>query len=81
MNAVEGRLAVLIERTAELKRGLVEFACSPRLERSLAAAMVEAGLEELDEADAIGTIDRFALRENERSWSSTRMTGDARARR
>ena len=50
-----------IERSAELKRDLVEFACSPRLERSLAEAMVEAGLEELDEADAIGTIDRFAL--------------------
>jgi len=54
-------LAVLIERSAELKRDLVDFACSPRLERSLAAAMVEAGLEEVEEADAIGTIDRFAL--------------------
>ena len=32
-------LAVLIERSAELKRDLVDFACSPRLERSLAAAM------------------------------------------
>ena len=61
MNAAEGRLAVAIERSAELKRNLVEFACSPRLERSLAAAMLEAGLEELDEADWIGTIDRFAL--------------------
>jgi hypothetical protein len=58
---MEGRLAFVIERSAELKRDLVEFACSPRLERSLAAAMAEAGLEELDEADAIGTIDRFAL--------------------
>jgi hypothetical protein len=54
-------LAVLIERSAELKRDLVDFACSPRLERALAAAMLEAGLEELKEADAIGTIDRFAL--------------------
>jgi len=54
-------LAVLIERSAELKRDLVDFACSPRLERSLAAAMLEAGLEELEEADAIGTVDRFAL--------------------
>lgn len=61
MNAVEGRLAVVIERSAELKRNLVEFACSPRLEWSLAAAMMEAGLEKLDEADAIGTIDMFAL--------------------
>jgi hypothetical protein len=54
-------LAVLIERSAELKRDLVDFACSPRLERALAAAIMEAGLEELKEADAIGTIDRFAL--------------------
>jgi hypothetical protein len=54
-------LARLIERSAELKRDLVDFACSPRLERALAAAMLEAGLEELEEADAIGAIDRFAL--------------------
>jgi hypothetical protein len=54
-------LAVLIERSSELKRDLVDFACSPRLERALAAAIMEAGLEELKEADAIGTIDRFAL--------------------
>ena len=57
----EEGLAVLIERSAGLKRDLVDFACSPRLERSLAAAMLEAGLEEVEEADAIGTIDRFAL--------------------
>jgi len=56
-----GELARLIERSAELKRDLVDFACSPRLERSLAAAMLEAGLEEVEQADAIGTIDRFAL--------------------
>ena len=54
-------LAVLIERSAELKRGLVDFACSPRWKRSLAAAMLEAGLEEVDEGDAISAIDRFAL--------------------
>jgi hypothetical protein len=54
-------LARLIERSAELKRDLVDFACSPRLERALAAAMLEAGLEEFEESDAIGTIDRFAL--------------------
>jgi hypothetical protein len=54
-------LAALIERSAELKRDLVDFACSPRLERSLAAAMLKAGLEQVEEADAIGTIDRFAL--------------------
>jgi len=58
--AEEG-LAVLIERSAELKRDLVDFACSPRLERSLGAAMLEAGLGEVEEADAISTIDRFAL--------------------
>jgi hypothetical protein len=46
-------LARLIERSAELKRDLVGFACSPRLERTLAAAMAEAGLEEFDGADAI----------------------------
>ena len=63
MNGRRGEedLAVLIERSAELKRDLVDFACSPRLERSLAAAMLEAGLEEIDEGDAISTIDRFAL--------------------
>jgi hypothetical protein len=54
-------LTVLIGRSAELKRDLVDFACSPRLQRSMAAAIVEAGLEEIDEGDAIGTIDRFAL--------------------
>ena len=57
----EERLVVLIERSAELKRDLVDFACSPRLERSLAVAMLKAGLKEVEEADAIGTIDRFAL--------------------
>jgi hypothetical protein len=50
-----------MECSAELKRDLVDFACSPRLERSLAAAMLKAGLKEVEEADAIGTIDRFAL--------------------
>ncbi|HLN70292.1 MAG TPA: hypothetical protein VK280_23865 [Streptosporangiaceae bacterium] len=61
MNGRRGEedLAVLIERSAELKRDLVDFACSPRWERSLAAAMLEAGLEEIDEGDAISAIDRF----------------------
>jgi hypothetical protein len=54
-------LAVLIKHSAELKRELVDFACSPRLERSLAAAMAEADREELEGADAIDLIDRFAL--------------------
>jgi hypothetical protein len=54
-------LARLIERSAELKRDLVDFACSPRLEQALAAAMLEADLDELEKADAISTIDWFAL--------------------
>ena len=57
----EPSLAFLIERSADLKRDLVRFAQGPRLKRSLAAALLEAGLEELEEADAIGVIDRFAL--------------------
>jgi len=57
----DGELARLIERSSELKRGLVDFACSPRLRRSMAVAMREAGLEKLEEADAINTIDWFAL--------------------
>jgi hypothetical protein len=57
----EDELAVLIGHSAELKRDLVDFACSPRLKRSLAAAMAEADREELEEADAIDVIDRFAL--------------------
>ncbi len=54
-------LAVLIERSAELKRDLVDFACSPRLKRSLAAAMLEAGRAVIVEGDAFSVIDRFAL--------------------
>ena len=61
----EDELIRLIERSAELKRDLVGFACSPRMQRPLAAAMAEAmaeaDLEELDDADVIGVIDRFAL--------------------
>ena len=54
-------LARLIERSAELKRDLVDFACSPRLERALATAISEAGLEDVEDADTIATIDRFTL--------------------
>jgi hypothetical protein len=56
-------LATLIERSAELKRALVDFACGPRFERHLARFMVEAaGPErELSEDKAIAIIDRFAL--------------------
>ena len=56
-------LESLIERSAELKRDLVDFACSPRLERHLTRFMqksVSPG-EVLDEGDAAGLVDRFAL--------------------
>jgi hypothetical protein len=55
-------LARLIERSSDLKRDLVGFARSPRMQRSLAAAMRESGLEEdLEGADAISFLDRFGL--------------------
>jgi len=56
-------LASLIERGAELKRALVDFALSPRCERQLEQFMLEAAdpYQELSEGDAIGVIDRFAL--------------------
>jgi hypothetical protein len=63
-------LTRLIERSSELKRDLVDFACSPRLRRSMAAAMREAGLEDLDGADAINTIDWFALQYHMRDGRS-----------
>jgi len=45
----EASLASLVERSADLKRALVDFACSPRFERHLAlfrreAANPEGGL-------------------------------------
>ena len=65
MNDSDGEpsLESLIERSSELKRALVDFACSPRFERRLTAFMlaVAGSEEELDEGDAIGVIDRFAL--------------------
>jgi hypothetical protein len=59
----EPSLESLIERSAELKRALVDFACGPRFERHLMPFMLEAAgpQGELDEGDAVGTIDRFAL--------------------
>ncbi len=59
----EPSLASLIERGAELKRALVDFALSPRRERHLEQFMLEAAdpYQELSEGDAIGVIDRFAL--------------------
>ena len=59
----EPSLAFLIERSAELKRTLVDFALSPRFERHLEQFMLEAAdpYQELSEGEAIGVIDRFAL--------------------
>ena len=59
----EPSLASLIERGAELKRALVDFALSPRCERHLEQFMLEAAdpYQELSEGDAVGVIDRFAL--------------------
>ena len=59
----ERPLASLIERSAELKRALVDFALSPRMERHLERFMLEsAGPHEvLIEDEAIDAIDRFAL--------------------
>jgi hypothetical protein len=59
----EPSLESLIERSAELKRALVDFACGPRLGRHLTRFMrksVSPG-EVLDEGDAAGLVDRFAL--------------------
>jgi hypothetical protein len=59
----EPSLEPLIKRSAELKRALVDFACSPRLERHLTRFMQKSVSpdEVLDEGDAAGLVDRFAL--------------------
>ena len=59
----EPSLARLIDRSAELKRALVDFALGPRMERHLERFMAEGtGLYEvLAEDEAIDAIDRFAL--------------------
>jgi hypothetical protein len=59
----EPSLASLIERSAELKRTLVDFALSPRFGRHLERFMSEAAGREraLGGSEAIGVIDRFAL--------------------
>jgi len=59
----EPSLASLIERSAELKRALVDFACSPRFERHLGQFALEAADSggDLSGGEAIGIIDRFAL--------------------
>jgi hypothetical protein len=59
----EPSLESLIERSAELKRALVDFACSPKLERHLTRFVqrsVSPG-EVLDEGEAADLVDRFAL--------------------
>jgi hypothetical protein len=63
MSSDEPPLASLIERSAELKRTLVDFALSPRFERHLEQFMLGAAdpYLELSEGEAIGVIDRFAL--------------------
>ncbi len=58
----EPPLASLIDRSAELKRALVDFALSPRFERHLERFMLEATDPwQLSEGEAIGVIDRFAF--------------------
>jgi len=59
----ESSLVLLIERGAELKRALVDFALSPRFGRQLEQFMLDATdpWHELSEGEAIGVIDRFAL--------------------
>jgi hypothetical protein len=60
---LEPSLESLIERSAELKRALVDFVCGPQLERHLSRFMqksVSPG-EVLEEGDAAGLVDRFAL--------------------
>ncbi|MGH3225270.1 MAG: hypothetical protein ACRDPY_42415 [Streptosporangiaceae bacterium] len=61
--ADERSLARLIERSAELKRALVDFALSPRMERNLERFMGEGAGPHgvLNEDEAIDAIDRFAL--------------------
>ena len=59
----EQSFACLLERSAELKRALVDFALSPRMQRHLERFMADgAGLDEvLVEDEAIDAVDRFAL--------------------
>jgi hypothetical protein len=59
----EPSLESLIERSGDLKRALVDFACGPRLERHLTRftqKFVSPG-DVLDESEAAGLVDRFAL--------------------
>jgi hypothetical protein len=60
---ISQEFALLIERSADLKRDLVEFVHGQRFERPLTAALLEAADREAeqDETRAIGAIDWFAL--------------------
>lgn len=57
------RLAELVERSADVKRRLVEFAQGPRYARRLDALLYDAADDGggITEADAVGIVDRFAL--------------------
>jgi hypothetical protein len=59
----EPSLESLIERSAELKRALVDFAGAPRFQRHLTRFALEAvGPDrELDDGETVGIIDRFVL--------------------
>jgi hypothetical protein len=56
-------LEALIERSSELKHDLVEFACSPKMQRHLSRFMEQAVLEYglMEEGEAADTVDRFVL--------------------
>ncbi|MGW5251320.1 hypothetical protein ACWEQN_48165 [Streptomyces sp. NPDC004129] len=56
-------LGELIERSADLKRGLVQYVQGPRFDRKLTAALLQApGTDRsLEESTAISVIDQFAL--------------------
>jgi hypothetical protein len=63
MHDMRQDLALLIERSSDLKRDLVQFAQGPRFDRPLGDALLEAAGpdRELDEFKMIGIIDRFVL--------------------
>ncbi|MGW7825047.1 hypothetical protein ACWGLF_45230 [Streptomyces puniciscabiei] len=56
-------LGELIERSADLKRGLVQYVQGPRFDRKLTAALLQAAGADraLEESTAISVIDQFAL--------------------
>ncbi|WP_406190878.1 hypothetical protein OG331_50500 [Streptomyces sp. NBC_01017] len=56
-------LGELIERSADLKRGLVQYVQGPRFDRKLTAALLEAAGADrsLEESTTISVIDQFAL--------------------